>query len=319
MTMKSDRSPSSRRPAAPWAVIILGLAVCAAAAAQGGAAPDEAPPMAASASGDSHYVIKVTPTLVYLDVGQAAGAVEGQSYVIAREQGGRFVRVGQVRVIRVADGFSIAEIAGVEPGEEIAVLHLALEASLWEGLAPELVGAAPAAPVAEPVAPSPSRWAFIVLGGADLGKDVDLAYAGTRIAGVDAAHGGAVGVRLARTCGRYWRLGLGYRLSGKPLSAKADVTQSSVEADLQLLLRGAGRPGPYLGVGAAFHQLGWDAPGSAHDTTYKAGGQLTGGLEFPVGGRWSLLLEGAYQKAMAWDDLIDASSVRAYAGLGRSF
>lgn len=310
----SDRTPSTRRPAFVFRASVLGLvvAVAAAAAPEGGAA--------GGAPGDSHYVIRVTPTLVYLDAGANAGAAEGQSYVIAREQDGQVVRVGQVRVIRVDAEFAIAEITGVEPGEEIAVLHRALEIAAWEQLTPEEIAVAAPRAAAEPETAAHPGRAILLLGGADLQKDVDLTYGSAGVTAADGVSGGAIGLRLARTWGRHVRLALTYRVSGEVLTARADVTQMSLEADSQILFRRAGRPGPFVGVGVGLHRLSWDTPGSAGVATYKAGLHLTGGLDIPVGrGRWGLLLEGGYQKVLAWDDRIDASSVRAYAGLGRNF
>ena len=68
------------------------------------------------------------------------------------------------------------------------------------------------------------------------------------------------------------------------------------------------------------HQLGWDSPDNLDDTVYKMGFNALAGLEVPLaGGGWSLLLEGGYQEVMDWNCTIDASSLRAFAGLGVNF
>jgi hypothetical protein len=253
---------------------------------------DEHEEMASEAAmeGKSHYVIKVTPTLVYLDAGSEAGAHGDQSFVIIREHEGMYVPVGHVTLIRVYESFSIAEINSIATGEEISVLDRVVMADEWERMAPEMESMAAAERRRDPAG---GRRSLVLLGGADLGKDVDLLFAGSRLAGVDGVGGGGIGVRLTRAFGRHWRFGVSYRLSGDPLSANADVTQLSIEIDTHLLLRGVGRTGPYLGVGVGLHQLSWDSPANVDDTTYKAGYNAMGGLEI-VGatGAWSLLLEG---------------------------
>ena len=40
-----------------------------------------------------HYVIKVTPTLAYIDAGQQAGAQKGDVYLLLREHGEHFAQV----------------------------------------------------------------------------------------------------------------------------------------------------------------------------------------------------------------------------------
>lgn len=271
--------------------------------------------------GEAHYVIKVTPTLAYLDIGTDGGAMVGQPYTVLREQDGLYVVVAETQVLRVFDSFSIAEILSTTIGEQIDVLHRAVHTDTWREHADMLDAGSMATGKKRSPDSGVSRTRSVVfLGGLDLGKDVDLLSAGGRITGANSVDGGAVALRLSKTVARNWRLALTYRLSGEPLSVDADVTQLSVELDTHLLLRGAGRAGPYVGVGFGMHQLAWDTANNLDDTTYKMGFNAMGGLDIPLaGGAWGLLLEGGYQKVMDWDGTIDASGVRAFGGLSINF
>lgn len=311
---------NKRIAAACWpvvALVVLWLAVPARVCADEQMTSDRT---AGDVLGVAYYVIKVTPTLAYLDIGSVSGAAPGQTYVILREETGLYMPVAKVRVLRVFDSFSIAETFLVEPGEEVAMLQRAVAIDMWEAAAPTL----DARQVAQEVKPKhhkPMRNRSItILGGLDAGKDLDLLYTNGRLTGADGVSGGSVGLRLSKVFSPRWRLALTYRVSGEPLGGDADVTQLSVEVDGHLLLRGTGHAGPYIGLGVGMHQLAWDSPDNLDDTVYKMGFNALGGLAVPLAdGGWSLLLEGTYQYVMDWNDTIDASSLRVSAGLGVNF
>ena len=285
------------------------------------------------ALGTAHYVIKVTPTLAYLDIGSASGAAPGQTYVVLREEMGLYMPVAKVRVLRVFESFSIAETFLVEPGEEVAMLQRAVASDMWAA-APSLDARLTKKEVEPKLGMPTRRRSIMILGGFDAGKNVDLRYANGRLIDADGVSGGSVGLRMSEDFSRRWRLALTYRMSGEILGGDADVTQLSIEVDGHLLLNGAGHAGPYLGLGLGMHQLGWDSPDNLDDTVYKMGFNVLAGLEIPLaggdwsllglevplsGGGWSLLLEGGYQEVMDWNCTIDASSLRAFAGLGVNF
>lgn len=266
----------------------------------------------------SHYVIKVTPTLAYLDVGSDGGALVGDEYVVVREQEGRLVHVGRVTVIRVWAGFSIAEISSVQIGEEIAVLHQVLGIEPWAQMDAGMKAMPGPPPQMAPTGPRLAAWTLLV--GADLAKDVNFVLASNgSLAGVEGAESGAVGLRLSKAVARHLRLAMTYRLSGDPLSAAADVTQNSIEVDGHILLRAAGRGGPYFGAGVGLHRL---SRNSDDETGIKVGYNFVAGLDKPLGSPgWSLVLEAGYQKVHMWNNQvdIDASHVRAYVGLSHDF
>ena len=275
---------------------------------------------AVDALGAAHYVIKVTPTLAYVDIGSSAGSMTGQTYVLLREETGFYVPVAKVRILRVFDSFSIAETYLVEQGETVDMLQRVVEADLWDAAAPEL-DARLMTRKAEAKRPSRTGSRSIMfLGGVDIGKDADLLYVNDRLSSADEVTGGAVALRLTKSVARHWRLALTYRISGKPFGGDADVTQLSIEADVHFLFRGMGKAGPYVGLGGGMHQLAWDSTGNLDDTAYKMGLNLLGGIEIPIaGGACSLLLEGGSQRVMDWNDMIDVSNLRAIAGLGINF
>ncbi|MFH1568598.1 MAG: hypothetical protein ABIL09_11430 [Gemmatimonadota bacterium] len=316
-----------------WAAAVL-------AAAFGSPATADDPPAGPTVTDEAAippllYVIKVTPTLVYLDAGAEGGAAYGQEYLLLREDPQRrgYAKVGAARAIRLFEGFCIAEITALEPGEEVAVLQRAILRETWDRMAAAAAAGgremvlAPAAPEARR-APVAGTRSIHVLGGLELGKAIHLREAAGVLVGADEMTDAGIAVRLGKTFARRWRLGLTYRVAGQPLQmADADVTQLAIEADVQLLLRGLGQATPYLGVGGGMHQLSWDAPsggagqarGDLNETTYKVGLNIMAGFEVPTGDGWCLLVEGGYQKLKAWDQSIDGSNVRLYAGLGRLF
>ena len=273
----------------------------------------------------SHYVIKVTSTLAYLDVGQASGAAIGAEYIVLRadeDDDEMMLVVGEVRVLRVYAGFSIAEITSIEPDEEIAVLQQivpradmmakkAMEERDTESDSAERKGE-----------PAQFTRSLVLLGGMDLSKAGDLTWGSNSLMKAEDVSGPAVAIRLGRMLNNKLRLALTYRLSGEPLGpSDAEVTQLSAELDAHILFRGAGKAGPYVGFGGGLHLLSWDAPNDQiSDCAYKTGFNVLGGLEIPVAkGSWSLIAEGGYQGVTKWASMLDASHVRAYVGLGRNF
>ena len=118
------------------------------------------------------YVIKVTPTLVYMDAGETAGVGVGQSYILLAEREGKdkFNGVAEVRVIRVHEEFCIAEILSVEMGQEVEVLQRAISMVDWEMMGAMAMDADEAR-----MTEGPARsWSLHVIGGVDLNKGVEL-------------------------------------------------------------------------------------------------------------------------------------------------
>ena len=268
------------------------------------------------AAGDADvfpFVIKVTPTLVYLDSGEAMGSVPGQMYLIVRfgEDGSQHW-VGEAKVIRTFLDFCIAEIVSTVEGEQIEILQRAISMERWQAMA-----AMPAAGD-RPAVAGGSRFLY-VLAGYDLSMGVDL----TRLANGDVVSldsEPALGLRLGNFLGDNWRLNLTYRMAGRPLSA-GDVTHLSLDVDMHFLFRGRGKAGSYVGFGAGGHRFSWEADRPLPDSASKIGFNLMGGLEFPFAeSRWSFMIESGYQWVDPWGtERIDASNVHAYLGLGRNF
>ena len=268
------------------------------------------------------YVIKVTPTLVYLDGGTAL-VDEGETFLILRDgkQREMFVNIGEVKVIRRFDEFSIAEIVSEEEGAQIEVLDRALSEATWASLAASVFDEPTmGAETPETMTSQARKWSVHLVGGADLGKAIDLKSPAPAVAGdVEDVGGAGVGLRLARTFEKL-RINATARLSGEPMGGDADVTHLAIELDGHLLFRGMGAGGLYIGAGASLHRLTWDAPAGAVDSAVKVGFQGVGGLEIPFGDSdWGMTLEGGYQGVVKWNGIVDASNVRAYVGIGKYF
>ena len=265
---------------------------------------------------DIPYVIKVTPALVYLDVGKGRGVEMGDMYLILRPRAENepYVRVGEVEIIRVFDAFSIAEIISVAEDEEIEILQQAIFRRDWEAMSE-------AAAAEKVAADAPGERFIYFLGGGELGKGVDLWRNDAKeIVGFERISELGLGIRLGNFLGEKWRLNLTYRVSGKTLGA-GDVSQFSMELDMHYLFRERGKSGPYLGLGLGGHRLGWDAVRPQGGASSKLGVNFLGGVEISLGrGHWSMILEGGYQWVDEWGTgRIDASSMRSYLGLGRNF
>jgi len=311
------RSPTRVTPAARlvlWTLLAL--------AALGPVAADMGESGAEPATEALFYVVRVTPSLVYLDGGLEHGVSMGQDFLIMRENAGQgyYVLVGEASVIRLFGEFCIAEITSVEEGEEISLLQRAVSREAWDHLAAVAAAEGRDLVLLEsgvdeiPSGPEGTRSVHL-LGGADLSKGIDLPNG-------DRLNDASIGLRLAKVFADRWRLNMTYRASGEPLGRSgADVTQLSIELDLHLLLGKMGRISPYLGAGLGMHQLTWDAAdvSGAGDSASKMGFNAVGGLELPAGGDWTLLLEVGSQQVMKWNDTIDVGNTRVYLGVGRYF
>jgi len=263
------------------------------------------------------YVIKVTPALVYLDGGASTVAM-GERFLILRDSNrgeSLYDKVGEARVIRRFEEFSIAEILSVSAGAEIEVLQRAISTADWANMV-STAGASVSSPPTRP-GPTLGPWSIHLLGGADLLKGTDLQD--TVVTPAKEITDVSVGLRLGRTLVSRFRLNLTLRVSGDPLQiGNANVTHLSAELDGHYFFKRPGSTRPYVGIGAGLHRLSWDAPADTEDSAVKTGFNVVGGLEIPLGRNgWRLLLEGGYQGVVQWNDIIDASSVRVHAGIGR--
>ncbi len=260
---------------------------------------------------EMHYVIKVTPALVYIDVGKERGAQVGEVYLVLREDGDQWVEVGEAQLVRVSEGFSIGEITYVVEGEGVEMLQRAVSRRDWSAM-----GDAQQAP---PRARGHmgKRSVFVFVGG-DFGRNADLVWGGQTdpqpdvLASAKSSSGMGLGLRLGQVLGERWRLNLTYRAG-----LGADVTDLAIEADLHWLSRGYDRAGLYLGAGIGMHQMSLDPPGNSEDSANKMGFNGVIGVQIP--GQWSVIVEGGYQKVLKWGDMIDLSNVRTYVGVGRMF
>mgnify|MGYP001399811324 CR=1 FL=1 len=264
-----------------------------------------------------HYVIKVTPTLAYIDAGQQVGAQKGDVYLLLRGNGEHFAQVAEVEIVRVDSAFSIGEITYVEPGETIKVLQRALSERDWQIMSEQAH-----AEVSEFEDQSESDQAKGVLGkrsvlfmiGGEWGRSTDLRWNAQNSLLMEARSGNGLGfgVRLGQVLQNLWRLNFTYRTS-----AIGEVDDLAIEFDMHRLLSDHNRAGLYIGAGIGLHQLSIDAPGTSDDSANKLGFNLTAGLQIP--GRWKFVAETGLQRVVKWGPSVDASHVRTYIGLGRTF
>jgi len=301
------------------------------------------------------YVIKVDNALIYLDVGSKAGAGVGDWYSVLdspprKKASGRiYDRIGEVRLVRVFEEVSIAEVISLGDGKELKILQRAVSSPQWAAIEEQLNPASSAPKTLsepdtmdkaqqkmQPVRPKPllntqQTRSIYILGGGDWNKDINLLWDATdQLVGTTGVTDRSLGLRLANTRAP-WRLNLTYRIAGKPLGAVgADITQWGLEADMHYILTRAWPPKLYLGAGLGVHQMSWKARGDigqpenrrkvdTQDSTTRWGLQLVAGSEWGLGGGWALAFEGGYYHVFKWEGLIGGSGLRSWVGIGQAF
>lgn len=267
---------------------------------------------------NAHYVIKVTPALVYIDAGAENDVQVGETFLVLRADEDRYVQIGEIEIVRVSSGFSIGEIAYVAQGETIEVLRRVIAKREWERLGEEAKTAEVVQPVYEhqvSVSHVVGKRSVLVLFGGDWGRDADLRWnvEDNLLAEAKSNNGLGFGVRLGHVFDRRWRLNFTYRAG-----VGGGTTDLSIETDIHRLLSDYDCTGLYVGVGAGLHQLSVDAPGNSDDSANKVGFNVSAGVQVP-GRHWTLLAETGYQYVIKWGPLIDVSNVRTYIGMARTF
>ena len=267
---------------------------------------------------DLQTIIKVTPTLVYIDDGDFS--LDEEVMVLRRGTGDRFVRIGEVRVIRVFQDFVIAEITITEPDEKIQVLNKAISVRGWETMA-RAVKTNSRHMVTSSIRENQNidTRSIQVFAGLGLGKESKLVWRDNWLSDAKSITDRSIGLRLAKTITDRWRVNLAYRLAGEPVESDSDITQLSIEVDSHYLLRDWRGSEPYVGFGAGFHQLTWDVRSELENSTTKIGFQGVAGLEFSTSASRSYFVECGYQRVVKWGNIIDASNFRLAAGVGRKF
>ena len=91
----------------------------------------------ANVAADSTFVarvVKMTSTLVYLDVGVESGIAVGDRFLIGRKElaGNPFAKLAQVQVLRSFEKFLIAEIESDSLGRPIKLLDVAIRLAEWD-------------------------------------------------------------------------------------------------------------------------------------------------------------------------------------------
>ncbi|MEE3233375.1 MAG: hypothetical protein VX294_04350, partial [Candidatus Latescibacterota bacterium] len=85
------------------------------------------------------YVIRVTPTLVYIDKGTDDGIGIGDKHTVIRSEGETYAPVADVSVLRMFPNFSIAEIVKPYKGENVALLQWSIPTDAWLEIASERI------------------------------------------------------------------------------------------------------------------------------------------------------------------------------------
>ena len=266
---------------------------------------------------NAHYVIKVTPALVYIDAGADNAVQMGETFLVLRADGDRYVQIGEIDIVRISDGFSIGEIAYIAQGETIEVLQRVIAEREWVRLGEEATPAEVYQPASalRPATAAAGKRSVLVLFGGDWGRDADLRWnpQNDLLAEAGSNNGLGVGVRLGHVFDRRWRLNFTYRTG-----TGGGTTDLSLEADIHRLLSDYNCPGLYVGLGTGLHQLSVDAPGNSDDSANKLGLNVMAGVQVPSG-HWTLLAETGYQYVTKWGPQIDVSNVRTYIGMARTF
>jgi hypothetical protein len=249
----------------------------------------------AAGAAERPYVIKVSPALVYLDVGAEQGAAVGDIYAVVRPDAAQDALVGLVTVIRAEQRFCIAEIGYRAEGEHFEILQRAMPLREWEAAQQE---APPPEPEHHPEAASHGehgRWALHLGGGMEWGE-----HENERTLGL------ALGWEWSERAG----LDLGFKLAGK---LPGERSQYIGELSARYFPFGSEGVRPYLGGGASMRQLSHRG-----ETALKWGGQVLGGVAVPLG-NWRLMAEGGYQRVAEWSGVADVSGWVGQLGVGVHF
>jgi len=270
------------------------------------------------------YVIRVTPTLVYIDKGTDDGIGIGDKHTVIRSEGETYAPVADVSVLRMFPNFSIAEIVKPYKGENVALLQWSIPTDAWLEIANERIVPLPEddsdGEESQPLVGVGGRRSIYFLVGMDSARNSNLNWSQDGESGLPTTlisgeknNVSIIGLRLGQMITDHWRLGMTYRRGAD------DLQNLSIETDLQWLQKSYRRPGPYLGAGLGIAQLSIDPPtgSNASSSANKLLVNALCGVHIP--GTWSFTIEVGYQKVMAWGNVIDASSFRTYLGIGRDF
>ena len=270
------------------------------------------------------YVIRVTPTLVYIDKGTDDGIGIGDKHTVIRSEGDAYAPVADISVLRMSPNFSIAEIIRPYKGENVALLQWSIPTDAWLEIAGDTKAPLPE-DYSDDEEPQPlvdvgGRRSIHLLMGIDSDRNSNLKWSQDGESSLPAtlissgkSDVSILGLRLGQMVTDHWRLGMTYR------RAADDLQNLSLEMDVQWLHKSYRRAGPYLGAGLGIAQLSIDPPNgtNASSSANKLLINALGGVYIP--GNWSFTIEAGYQKVMAWGNVIDASSFRTYLGVGRNF
>lgn len=247
------------------------------------------------------YVIKVSPSLVYLDLGATQGAAVGQIHAVVRPGEAQDVLVGLVTLIRVEENFCIAEIGYRAEGEQFELLQRALPLREWEAQA----ASSPAEPAAAEESHAEAhgeahggRWAL------QLNTGLEWSTAEEKS---ERTLGLALGMELGERVG----LDLGFKLAGELPYGRS---QYLGELGTRIYPFGSAGVRPYLGGGVSVRRLEHHG-----ETAIKWGAQGLGGVSVPLGEGWRASLEGGYQRVAVWSGLMDLSGWVGQLGVGVRF
>lgn len=249
------------------------------------------------------YVIKVSPALVYLDVGVQQGATVGEIYAVFRPEEEHDALVGLVNIIRVEENFCIAEIGYRAEGEQFELLQRAMPLKDWEVESAQRQTPSGSGhgeergDEGEAGAAHPGRWALHLTGGMEWPAEEHS----------ERTLGMALGLELTERAA----LDLGFKLAGELPSGRS---QYIGELSAKYFPFGGEGLRPYLGGGVSVRQLNHHG-----QTAIKWGGQALGGVAAPLGGGWKVMLEGGYQQVAVWSGLMDLSGWVGQLGVGVHF
>ena len=281
-------------------------------------------------------VVKMTPTLVYLDVGVESGIAVGDRFLIGRKEsaGNPFAKLAQVQVLRSFEKFLIAEIESDSLGRPIKLLDVAIRLAEWDTVhqKPTLLialdedlaledSAATSNTDHRPNLSKLKRFGWTLLGGYQHQKGGDIRPKLRRAeATADAVGARVFELRISWRIQQPMHMIIAYQAAAVQLEDEVfgmiRSQHRSVHCAVQYFIGAYTATRPYVSIGLGVHDLSFRGPLVTVDKSRRLGSDLAVGLEHLFGSGWKILGETSYQGVRRGNDPATSSNYRLTIGIG---